>query len=391
MNRFRYLLIISATLLLCCLGPSQCAWADLLEPPSKLVSRDTRGDGGGSITLTWQRSSSDSQRANLAYEVFRSAIPDSGFSMIASVPAGTTAYVDADLGQDHRVESNRNYFYKVRLTDGAAYSAAALTGPVLARSNWFDPARANLLIVIAVFFLLVFIFIRRASKGMSLFVRKIAGLDAIEEAVGRATEMGKPVLYVPGIDDVNNIQTIYSMVILGNVAKLVARYGTPLIVPVCRAFVVPLAEETVKQGYLDAGHPEAYNPNNIRYLSDEQFAFTAGVDGIMMREKPAANLFLGSFFAESLILAETGFSTGAIQIAGTANIHQLPFFVVACDYTLIGEEFFAATAYLSKDPKLVGTLKGSDWMKILLMAALVTGAVLETFGVTAFTRWFTVQ
>ena len=75
------------------------------------------------------------------------------------------------------------------------------------------------------------------------------------------------------------------------------------------------------------------------YLSEEQFAFTAGVDGIMLREKPAANLYLGSFFAESLILAETGFQTGAVQIAGTANIHQLPFFVVACDYTLIGEEF----------------------------------------------------
>ncbi len=268
---------------------------------------------------------------------------------------------------------------------------AVAASPEVPQPRWFDPDRLNLAIIIAVFFVLVLLFIRQAGRGASLFVRKISGLDAIEEAIGRATEMGKPVLYVPGIDDVNNIQTIYSMVILGNVAKLVARYETPLIVPVCRAFVVPLAEETVKQGYLDAGHPEAYNPNNIRYLSDEQFAFTAGVDGIMLRENPAANLFLGSFFAESLVLAETGFSTGAIQIAGTANIHQLPFFVVACDYTLIGEEFFAATAYLSKEPKLVGTLKGSDWMKIVLIALLLTGSILETFGVTGFVRWFTVQ
>jgi hypothetical protein len=279
------------------------------------------------------------------------------------------------------------------VTDLAQDSLAApgLTPPEIAGPLWFDPNRLNLAVIVGVFLIFVLYFIKRAGKGDSLFVRKIAGLDAIEEAIGRATEMGKPVLYVPGIDDVNNIQTIYSMVILGNVAKLVARYETPLIVPVCRAFVVPLAEETVKQGYLDAGHPEAYNPNNIRYLSDEQFAFTAGVDGIMLRERPAANLFLGSFFAESLVLAETGFSTGAIQIAGTANIHQLPFFVVACDYTLIGEEFFAATAYLSKEAKLVGTLKGSDWMKILLITAVVVGCLLETFGVTAFTQWFVVQ
>ncbi len=258
-------------------------------------------------------------------------------------------------------------------------------------SVWIDTDRVNLLLILGLFFFLVLFFIRKAVKGRPLYVRKIAGIDAIEEAIGRATEMGKAVLYVPGIDDVNNIQTIYSMVILGNVAKIVANYETPLIVPVCKAFVVPLAEETVKQGYLDAGHPDAYDPDNIRYLSDEQFAFTAGVDGIMLRERPAANLFLGSFFAESLILAETGFSTGAIQIAGTANIHQLPFFVVACDYTLIGEEFFAATAYLSDEPKLVGTLKGSDWMKLLIMIALIVGVLLETFGVSAFTEWLTVQ
>ncbi len=277
------------------------------------------------------------------------------------------------------------------LTAAAQESTPPSTTQAAGSSQWFDLQRLNIALVVGVFFILVLVFIREAGKGKPFFIRKIAGLDAIEEAIGRATEMGKPVLYVPGIDDVNNIQTIYSMVILGNVARLVARYETPLIVPVCRAFVVPLAEETVKQGYLDSGHPEAYNPNNIRYLSDEQFAFTAGVDGIMLREKPAANLFLGSFFAESLVLAETGFSTGAIQIAGTANIHQLPFFVVACDYTLIGEEFFAATAYLSKEAKLVGTLKGSDWMKILLIAVIVAGSVLETFGVTAFTRWFIVQ
>ncbi len=254
----------------------------------------------------------------------------------------------------------------------------------------FNPDRLNVLLILGVFFALVFGYIARAGR-VRLFLRKIAGLDAIEEAVGRATEMGRSVLYVPGIDDVNNIQTIYSMVILGHVARTVAQYETKLIVPLAKAFVVPLAEETVRASYMDAGRPELFNPDDIRYLSDEQFAFTAGVDGIMLREKPAANLYLGSFFAESLVLAETGFSTGAVQIAGTANIHQLPFFVVACDYTLIGEEFFAATAYLSRDPKVVGTIKGTDVMKLLIIAAIVIGVVLSTAGNTSFAAWFQVR
>lgn len=272
-----------------------------------------------------------------------------------------------------------------------AWAILVLQGETLSDGRWFDPGRLNVFLPIVVFVGIIIIFIELAKGGRPMFVRRIAGLEAIEEAVGRATEMGKSVLYVPGIDDANNIQTIYSMVILNNVAKMVAKYDTPIIVPVCKPFVVPLAEETVKSGYLDAGRPEAFEPNNIRYLSDEQFAFTAAVNGIMLRERPAANLFLGSFFAESLMMAETGFSTGAVQIAGTANIHQLPFFVVACDYTLIGEEFFASSAYLSHEADLLGTLKATDVMKLLIMLLLAVGTVLGSMGLTGLSEWFRVR
>ncbi len=257
--------------------------------------------------------------------------------------------------------------------------------------SWFNPNRVNMLVFLTFFFAVILYFIQRAKKGKSLFIRRIAGLDAIEEAVGRATEMGRPVLFVPGIEDVNQIQTIAAMIILGNVAKMVAAYDIPLFVPICRPFVVPVAEERVKEGYAAAGRPDAYNRDNVRYISDEQFAYAAGVQGIMLRDKPMANLMFGSFFAESLMLAETGFLTGAIQVAGTANIHQLPFFVVACDYTIIGEELFATSAYLSKEPKLLGSLKGSDLAKAIIIGILALGAILETLGITQFTRWFFIE
>ena len=256
---------------------------------------------------------------------------------------------------------------------------------------WFDLNRVNVLLLLVIFFCFILYFIRQAKKGKPLFVRRIAGLDAIEEAIGRATEMGRPILYIPGIEDMDNIQTVASMIILGKVAKMTAQYEVPLIVPICRPFVVPVAEESVQQGYLSAGRPDAYDKNSVRYISDEQFAYTAGVNGIMLRDRPAANLMFGSFFAESLIMAETGFSTGAIQVAGTANIHQLPFFVVACDYTIIGEELYAVSAYLSKEPKLLGTLKGSDLAKLIIMIILLLGAALVTANVLGFKDLFFVK
>jgi hypothetical protein len=213
-------------------------------------------------------------------------------------------------------------------------------------------------------------------------------LSALNEAIGRATEMGRPILYVPGIAEVDDIQTLASMVILHEVAKTAATYETRTIVPCCMPLVFPIAEETVKNAYLDAGHPDAFRKDDVRFLSQDQFAFTAGTTGIMLREKPAANIFMGAFWAESLILAETGFLTGAIQIAGTANVSQLPFFVAACDYTLIGEEIYAASAYLSREPQLLGALKASDAAKVVAGVLIFLGVVAANFAfLDEFLAW----
>jgi hypothetical protein len=130
--------------------------------------------------------------------------------------------------------------------------------------------------------------------------------------------------------------------------------------------------------------------DDIFYLTDSQFGYAAAVDGIMMRRRPATNLYMGTFEAESLILAETGNSIGAIQIAGTDSTIQLSFFIVACDYVLIGEEYFAASGYLSKDPMVLGSLKGQDMLKLAIGVLVLLGVLLTTAGYTGFLDLFTI-
>ena len=347
---------------------------------------DVPDDGGEALRISWQGEFPDT----VDVLIERLAEGETEWTRVETVRASAGMYVDSGL------ERGRVYRYRLTpyldlLEEGEVRTGY---GPIEAGSaapeaSWFNTERLNQFTAFALFFLTVLICIRLAARGRKFFVRRIAGLKAIEEAIGRATEMGRSILYVPGIDDMNNIQTIASMVILNDVARIAATYETPMIVPVCRPFVVPVAEEAVQQGYLNAGRPELYKSDTVRYLSDVQFAFTAGVSGIMLREKTAANLYLGSFFAESLVLAETGFSTGAIQVAGTANIHQLPFFVAACDYALIGEELYAASAYLSNEPMLIGTLKASDIAKIVIIAAVIVGVLTQTLGWEGFAEWFT--
>ena len=266
----------------------------------------------------------------------------------------------------------------------AVAEPAAKQAAVAEELYYFETKRANVLVIIITLMAFVAYYTFHAQRGKELFIRRISGLSALEDAVGRATEMGRGVLYIPGIMDMDDIQTIAGVTIMGHVAKKTAEYDTPLYAPMTRSFVMSVAQEIVKQAYLEKGRPDAFRPDRINYLTDDQFGYVAGVGGIMMREKPAACFYLGTFYAESLILAETGNAVGAIQIAGTAEPSQIPFFVAACDYTLIGEELFAASAYLSKNPREVGSLKGQDMIKLIIILLMIIGTLLVTISKTEF-------
>ncbi len=259
---------------------------------------------------------------------------------------------------------------------------SAATPRVHAVTSYFDTSRWFLLLVILVLAGALWYYTTRIKKNpKGVFIRRIAGVDAIEDAVGRSTEMGRPVLYVTGTDDIQNIQTIASLLVLGRVAEMTAEYDTEIKVANLYPLTMVVAEEIVRQGFAEAGRIDAHKPENVMFISSEQFAFAAGINGMILRDRPATNIYLGRFFAESLILAETGFVTGAVQIAGTAEITQLPFFIAACDYTLIGEELYAVSAYLTREPGLLAMLKLTDLVKLGILILLFAGMVGSLFGV----------
>lgn len=217
------------------------------------------------------------------------------------------------------------------------------------------------------------------KSGRKFNIREIPGLRAVEEAVGRATEMGSSLLYTPGYGgDIQRPTTIASMNILSTVAEKTAEYDCRLIYPTHDPVIMAVAQEVVREGCIKAGHPDRYRPDDIFYISSSQFGYAAAVDGIISREKPASIFLLGTFEAESLILAETGNSIGAIQIAGTDSTIQLAFFIVACDYTLIGEELFAASGYLSRNKEILSSVKAQDIIKIVIAVFVILATIWAT-------------
>ncbi len=340
--------------------------------PIKIQAMDTPNDRGGSITLTVEGLLGDT--AGIDYRILRSAAEENSFQPVAKVSSTDTVLVDTE------VEDGVEYFYLLQANRQDEVSFSAVAGPVTSKGQWFNAQRTNVLLGVLVCFVFIMGFILYGRKAKELYVRPIAGLQAVDNAIGRATEMGKPILYSSGLGRMDRVATMASMNILSSVAEKTAEYNTPLIFPNYDPVVMATAQEVVFEAYSKAGHPEAYNPDNIFFVTQSQFGYAAAVDGIMTRQLPATNLFFGTFEAEALILAETGNSVGALQIAGTDSSIQLSFFIVACDYTLIGEELFVASGYLTKDPQVLGSIKGQDVLKALVVILILIGGILGILG-----------
>lgn len=307
---------------------------------------------------------------------------------------GHPAYKQAQKARTERgwrkvllAEANRNarsFAYQFLLTDGHGFYQQTDTykqnGNIWfsPQPQWFNTTMWATLIGSIIFGILI-VYALVQARRKDLYIRPIAGLEDLDNAVGRATEMGRPVMFVPGWGTLGEPCTISALMILSQVSHKTAEFDVRLISPHVDYFVVPIAQEIVQTAYSEVGRPDAFNREDIFFISDSQFAFAAGVNGITIRERVATVMYMGYFNAEALLMTETGNQTGAIQIAGTDAITQVPFFITTCDYTLIGEEFYAASAYLSKNVELVSMLKGQDYFKMVMITLIVIGTVLSTF------------
>jgi hypothetical protein len=223
-----------------------------------------------------------------------------------------------------------------------------------------------------------------AKRGRSMFIRRIPGIDAIEEAVGRATEMGRPIVFVPGGSGLDNMQTLAGLSVLSYVAKRCVQMSLRIIVPLMNAVVTPIACDVLREAFRAADSEAEFDPQDVRFISADQNAFAAGIIGALARENVAAGFYFGAFGFESLLVAENGRRLGVMQIAATADYFQVPFFICACDYTLIGEELYAASAYLTREPVQVGTLAGQDIAKWMILAVIVAGSIAAALSAGGF-------
>lgn len=263
------------------------------------------------------------------------------------------------------------------------------------RGSPIDTANTQTLLLILVFSGLILWKIAAAKRNPDhVYIRRIAGLSAIDEAIGRAAELGTPILFNPGVEDFTNIQSLAALGVLGHVADKCAVYDIPLLVTTCKPIMVAICEDVMRSAFEAAGKPEMMDRCEIQFISTQTDLTALGTAALMVDRKVASAFLFGLYDYTSLLISEGGQLAGCMQIAGTAEYYQIPFFIASCDYVVIVEELFACSSYLSRQPVMLGSVAGQDYGKLVLLCLIGIGILLSTlYGignpVNGFERLFT--
>ncbi len=235
-----------------------------------------------------------------------------------------------------------------------------------------------LLLVLPILFFLT----SRVKAGKAGELRPIPGMEELPGSVGRSAEVGQPLhvsVGVAGVGGTDTAETWAGLTLFRQLANDAAACDTPLIVTVADPTVLPIAQDILRRAYVRHGNPEGYDSTQVRLIAPDPTAYAAGVMGLLEREPLTANVMIGSFGDEYLLMGETGVRRGVRQVVGAADPRTLPFVYATADETLIGEEMFASGAYTTRLPIQVGSLLTEDWARWVIVAVMVIAAILKIF------------
>ena len=257
----------------------------------------------------------------------------------------------------------------------------------------FYPNRIVEFLWLVLMFTSVYYYIQKALKDEPLpTLRTIPATLAIEEGIGRSLEMGKPVHYSMGSDGApltgaGMSTTIATLGLLRYVVKNTAQLGVRTIVHLpSQGYAIPLVEGAVREGYLEAGKPDAFRKGDLHYYGWLTAAFAPGVYESFVREGVGLFIHAGSVITYSFPVLEAAKIHGAISIGGTPRWTATYIFAIACDHLFIGEELLAASAQISGNKMLLSGLASEEIWKFLTIGLLLIGVVLKAFGLP-FDTW----
>jgi hypothetical protein len=141
-----------------------------------------------------------------------------------------------------------------------------------------------------------------------------------------------------------------------------------------------LAQDTLRAAYDQAGARERFRATSARMLGPTPFAYAAALPGMLATENVSVHILNGSFGVEGALAAEFGRQAHAYVLAGSDDVPAQALMYAVADEPLIGEELFAAGAYLNLGPMHIASLRVQDIARTILIGAILAGTALRTLG-----------
>lgn len=248
------------------------------------------------------------------------------------------------------------------------------------------PQEWLLLVTVLVVAILSLVHHRRATKSdRPIYRRPLPALDPVRRALERGAETGRAIHLSPGSGAVGRrsttVETVAGLLAAERVATEAALNGAPVLASSGDAVAHLALRGFLRQAYQRAGLGQDYNPSNVQMLAHQDpMAYASGVTTLYGRQQLEASQLIGSFGQEFLLAGEVGAQAGVPQVGGAATTTALPLIYLSADGTLIGEEIYAAEAYLARTPEPSARLLTQDVLRTVVIMFVLVMLVLALVG-----------
>jgi hypothetical protein len=224
------------------------------------------------------------------------------------------------------------------------------------------------------------VFTIRAKKRGRFPLRPIGVYEKMRRLVSHAAESGQPLQISAGSGQIGTEMTPQALMGVTAVDHL-ARRSTDYAYPVVGAAGSPTVFATahgILQGTEGApGEPGA--DKTFRFYGPDPFAYAAGTYDTLQEKQPLAHIALGQFDAEGLWISEAASAREVLRLGGTSDPSSAMLMWLSLDEAVIGEELYAAGAYLDR-PSHLGSLATQDYLRIVLILSIIAGVVMASLG-----------
>ncbi|OQY84591.1 MAG: hypothetical protein B6D41_15430 [Chloroflexi bacterium UTCFX4] len=251
-----------------------------------------------------------------------------------------------------------------------------------------SPTQAFMWALFLPFLIPFFYLLYRAPRSTSRpRLRSIPAYDALKKLMSRAAETGQQVhvsVGVAGIAGAKTADTMAGLYTLEFLADRAANSDIPPLITVTDPTALPAASDQLRRAYDRQGYPDEFQLTYTRFVAPpvngSAVPYAAGVMDILQHEPIAANVMVGAFGDEFLLMAEPGAQRQLRQIGGTSDPNILPLAQLTATEPLLGEEIFAAGAYLLNRAGHYTSLIAQDIFRIALALLILLVVLLRTLG-----------